>query len=318
MQFIELEYYLYKKARGDRMDLKQIRYFLEVVDQGSINMAAHKLGMTQPPVSKQMQLLEQELGCELFRRNSRPLELTPEGKVLYERGSALLAMAQGMVQAVADCRNTQGGTLRLGLVSSVSELAVQRWIAPFGQMHPGVDFALYESNTYSLLERLRRRVIDLALVRTPFPSHGFLTQMLPSQPMLAIWDSARWDLCVENHGLALDQLAACPLVLYRRWEPIIQAAFDRHGLQPRIVAHDDSARTCLAMARAGLGVAMAPDTMRQPAIDLGLSAAPIDESSLYSRIALVCNEGGCDTAAGRAFWDFYQQALASGGDFLKG
>lgn len=63
-------------------------------------------------------------------------------------------------------------------------------------MHPGVDFALYESNTYSLLERLRRRVIDLALVRTPFPSHGFLTQMLPSQPMLAIWDSARWDLCV--------------------------------------------------------------------------------------------------------------------------
>lgn len=136
------------------MDLKQIRYFLEVVDQGSINMAAHKLGMTQPPVSKQMQLLEQELGCELFRRNSRPLELTPEGKVLYERGSALLAMAQGMVQAVADCRNTQGGTLRLGLVSSVSELAVQRWIAPFGQMHPGVDFALYESNTYSLLERL--------------------------------------------------------------------------------------------------------------------------------------------------------------------
>lgn len=95
-----------------------------------------------------------------------------------------------------------------------------------------------------------RRVIDLALVRTPFPSHGFLTQMLPSQPMLAIWDSARWDLCVENHGLALDQLAACPLVLYRRWEPIIQAAFDRHGLQPRIVAHDDSARTCLAMARA--------------------------------------------------------------------
>lgn len=133
-------------------------------------------------------------------------------------------------------------------------------------------------------ERLRRRVIDLALVRTPFPSHGFLTQMLPSQPMLAIWDSARWDLCVENHGLALDQLAACPLVLYRRWEPIIQAAFDRHGLQPRIVAHDDSARTCLAMARAGLGVAMAPDTMRQPAIDLGCSAAPIDESSLYSRI----------------------------------
>ncbi len=292
------------------MDLKQIRYFIEVVEQGSINMAAHRLGMTQPPVSKQMQLLEQELGCELFRRSSRPLELTPEGKVFYERGSALLAMAQGVVQAVADCRNTQGGTLHLGLVSSVSEMAVQRWIAPFGQQHPGVDFALYEDNTYALLEQLRRRAFDLALVRTPFSSRGLLTQMLPPQPMLAIWHPDHWTLTPEGGRLSLAQLAECPLVLYRRWEPIIQSAFDRHGLQPRSIARDDSARTCLALARAGLGVAMEPDTMRQPALEAGLAAAEIDEPTLYSRIALVCNEGGCDTAAGRAFWDFYRQCPA--------
>lgn len=309
MQFIELEYLLYKSNIGDGMDLKQIRYFVEVVEQGSINMAARRLGITQPPVSKQMQLLEQELGCQLFRRSSRPLELTPEGKVLYERGSALLAMAKGTVQAVADCQNPQGGTLSLGLVSSVSELAVQRWLAPFRHRHPGVDFALYEGNTYALLEQLRRRVFDLALVRTPFPTQGLLAQMLPARPMLAIWGSAQWDLRTKDGRLSLAQLAKCPLVLYRRWEPIIQSAFDRHGLQPRFAAHDDSARTCLAMARSGFGVAIAPDTMCQPALESGLSVAEIDEPTLYSRIALVCNEGGCDTAAGRAFWEFYRENL---------
>lgn len=292
------------------MDLKQIRYFVEVVQQGSINMAAHRLGMTQPPVSKQMQLLEQELGCELFHRGSRPLELTPEGKVLYERGLALLSMAKGMVQAVADCQNTQGGTLHLGLVSSVSEMAVHRWVAPFGRQHPGVDFALYEGDTYLLLEQLRSRAFDLALVRTPFSARGFRTQLLPAQPMLAIWSQAYWDLHPRETGLSLSQLSYYPLVLYRRWGAIIQAAFDLHGLQPHIIAHDDSARTCLALAQSGLGVALEPDTMYEPAREAGLSVARIEEPSLYSGIALVCNEGGCDTAAGRAFWEFYQNSIS--------
>ena len=290
------------------MDLKQIRYFTQVVDQGSINMAAHRLGMTQPPVSKQMQLLEQELGCALFRRGSRPLELTPEGRVLYERGTALLAMAQGTVQAVRDCRDPQGGTLGLGLVSSVSELAVQRWIAPFGRAHPGVGLALYEGNTYLLLEQLRRRAFDLALVRTPFPLRGLQAQVLPARPMLAIWDSARWDLPAEGGAVSLAQLARCPLVMYRRWEPILQQAFDRQGVRPRTAARDDSATTCLALARAGLGVAVEPDTMRQPALEAGLAVAEIGEDALRSSIALVCNEGGCDTATGRAFWTFFQQS----------
>ena len=91
------------------MDLKQIRYFVEVVEQGSISMAARKLGLTQPPVSKQMQLLERELGCALFLRSSQPLELTAEGKLLYERGVNLLAMAAGRPEfaslRLAGCRS---------------------------------------------------------------------------------------------------------------------------------------------------------------------------------------------------------------------
>ena len=85
------------------MDLKQIQYFVTVVEQGSINRAAQKLHMTQPPVSKQMQLLEAELGCPLFLRSTHPLELTQEGKVLYERGLNLLAMAKGTVPREAPC-----------------------------------------------------------------------------------------------------------------------------------------------------------------------------------------------------------------------
>ena len=288
------------------MDLKQIRYFVTVVEEGSINQAARKLHMTQPPVSKQMQLLEDELGCPLFLRSTHPLELSQEGKILYERGLNLLAMAKGPVQAVADCRSTQGGTLRLGLVSSVSELAARQWIAPFSRSHPGVAFELYEANTYQLLERLRSRQFDLALVRTPFLNRPFRCQVLPPRPMLAIWAPQWFHLPRGRDTVALEALAQVPLVLYRRWERIVEEAFQRRGLSPQIRVWGDSARTSLVLAQSGLGVALAPESMQEPARDWGLESCPISEPSLHSGIALVQNENGCDTAAGRAFWEYFQ------------
>ena len=288
------------------MDLKQIQYFVTVVEQGSINRAAQKLHMTQPPVSKQMQLLEAELGCPLFLRSTHPLELTQEGKVLYERGLNLLAMAKGTVQAVADCRSTQGGTLRLGLVSSVSELAARQWIAPFSRSHPGVAFALYEANTYQLLEQLRSRQFDLALVRTPFLNRPFTCRILPSRPMLAIWHPERFQPGCSGDTMELAELAQFPLVLYRRWEKIVEEAFQRRGLSPLVRVWGDSARTSLVLAQAGLGIALAPDSMQEAARDWGLETRPLDEPSLFSGIALVQNENGCDTAAGRAFWEYFQ------------
>ena len=290
------------------MDLKQIFYFITVVEQGSINQAARKLDMTQPPISKQMQLLEAELGCALFRRSTHPLELTQEGKILYERGQSLLAMARGTVQAVADCRSTQGGTLRLGLVISVSELAARQWIAPFSRAHPGVAFELYEANTYQLLEQLRSRQFDLALVRTPFLSRPFLCQALPVRPMLAIWRPDAFQPVRTGGGIALEELGRFPLVLYRRWETIVEDAFQRRGMVPRIRVRGDSARTSLVLAQAGLGIALAPESMEEPAREWGLTACPVDDAALSSGIVLVQNESGCDTAAGQAFWNFFRDA----------
>ena len=294
------------------MDLKQIQYFVTVVEQGSINQAAQKLGMTQPPVSKQMQLLEAELGCPLFRRSTHPLELTQEGKILYERGQSLLSMARGMVQAVADCRSTQGGTLRLGLVSSVSELAAREWLAPFSRDHPGVAFELYEANTYQLLERLRSRQFDLALVRTPFLSRPFRCQVLPPRPMLAIWHPGSFQPARGAGVIRLEALSRYPLVLYRRWEKIVEEAFQRRGLVPQVRFWGDSARTSLVLAQAGTGVALAPESMETAARDWGLEACPVEEPALYSGIALVQNESGCDTAAGRAFWDYFGGIVRQG------
>ena len=209
------------------------------------------------------------------------------------------------MQAVADCRSTQGGTLRLGLVSSVSELAARQWIAPFSRSHPGVAFELYEANTYQLLEQLRSRQFDLALVRTPFLSRPFRCQVLPPRPMLAIWHPER------------SSPAAAGVIAWRRWRG---SRWCCTGGGSRSWRRPSSAGACRPRSGSGgtapgpawcwprraWAIALAPESMEEPARDWGLEACPVDEPALSSGIALVQNENGCDTAAGRAFWDYFQ------------
>ena len=149
------------------MDLKQLRYFVTVVETGSISAAARKLYMTQPPLSARMQALEQELGCPLLERGARRVELTDAGRRLYERAKTLLELEQTAREEVRACADPAGGVLRLGVVSSVAGEMVPRWLTAFTRQMPGVQLRLTEANTFRLLEQLRQGHIQLAIVRTP-------------------------------------------------------------------------------------------------------------------------------------------------------
>lgn len=101
------------------MDLKQLRYFTTVAEEGTISAAAKKLFMSQPPLSTQMKLLEQELGCSLFERGQKHIRLTETGRLLYDRAQTLLRMEASMRQDVEACARTEKDTIRIGVVSSV-------------------------------------------------------------------------------------------------------------------------------------------------------------------------------------------------------
>ena len=86
---------------GENMDLKQLKYFVTVAEQGTISAAAKKLYMSQPPLSTQMKLIEQELGCQLFERGQKHIRLTESGKLLYERAQTMIKMESVMRQELA-------------------------------------------------------------------------------------------------------------------------------------------------------------------------------------------------------------------------
>jgi len=235
------------------MDLKQLKYFTTVAEEGTISAAAKKLFMSQPPLSTQMKLLEQELGCSLFERGQKHIRLTDTGRLLYDRAQTLLRMETTLRQDVEACARTEKDTVRIGVVSSVICTRAGEWISDFLKKNDDVIIEISESNTYSLIEKLRTDQIHAALVRTPFPDNEFKVKSLAREKMIAVGAKRRLPDTVT-----MDMLAHYPLILYRRWEPIIRDSFREKELEPRCICICDDARTAVDLAERDVGISLVP------------------------------------------------------------
>ena len=290
---------------GIAMELLQMKYYKAVVEAGSINGAAKQLNMTQPPVSMQIRLLEKELGSTLFERGNRKIKLTEEGKIFYDHVVRILNMTESAATSVRDCHTAHMGTLHIGVVSSVAELAAHRWFKGFCQKYPLVNYELFEGDSYNILEKLKNRIIDVAIVRRPFSAVGFLTYSLAPQDLLAIGTKAYLKNLPEQ--VTMKQISTLPLIVYRRWVNILDNAFSVKGFSPRIICAAEDVRTCMSWAAAGLGVAIAPRDIWQSEPRENLTVRTIKGLSPMAETTLALNENGCDTAVGRAFAAYFQE-----------
>lgn len=268
------------------MDLRQLRYYVTIVEEKSISAAAKKLYVSQPPLSMQLQQLEQELGCVLLERGPRRVRMTEAGRLLYERATALLRLAEQTQLELRDYANGVRGALRFGAVSSVSGTVLPQWVSSFHAQFPDVRMELEEGNTYQLLEQLRLRQIELAIVRTPFHADWVERIPLRSEPMMAV-GHARYFSAQPGQTIRLPDLTDQPLLLYRRWEQIVRKLFSDAGLHPDFFCINDDARTTAQWADIGLGVGILPASARPLLHHPEIAAYPIDAPELQSDILIV-------------------------------
>ncbi len=158
------------------MELRHLRYFVAVAEEGHVTRAAERLGIQQPPLSQQIQALERELDAQLFRRTPRGVELTPAGRALFDEAKAILARAAEAVAATRRAAQGEAGRIGIGFTSSASfHLFVPRAIRTFRETHPLVALTLEESGTTELVAALRGQAIDTAFVRSPVGESADLT-----------------------------------------------------------------------------------------------------------------------------------------------
>ena len=274
VQYIAGTYTIPKKY--DRVELRHIRYFLAIADEGNVTRAAARLGIQQPPLSRQMQALEAELETELFYREPRGITLTEAGRAFADDARLVLALVERMTATVRRTARGERGTLAIGFTSSAPfHPFVPRLIRAFRDEAPAVAVTLEESGTSELVTALREERLDVAFVRSPVAGDDIVVEEILNEPMIVALPSGH-PLAKRARGaegaLAVRDLANEPFILYRRptgpgLHDAIIAACRRAGFSPNVVQDAPLIVSTLNLVAAGLGVSIVPESLRRQRLE---------------------------------------------------
>ena len=242
-------------------ELAQLRCFTTVATELNFRRAAERLNMTQPPLSRQIQLLEHHLGVELFTRSTRSVALTAAGRAFFIEAQTLLERAQQA--AIAARRFAEGdiGSVTISFVGSAVYEFLPRVIAEARLNQPHVKISLSEMNTYQQHEALRARRIDLGIVRAPLLQPGYEADCLVREPfVLAV--PATHPLASASE-VRVEDLHAQPFLMYSHsayppFNELLTGTLRSAQVAPEYVQWLGSSLTILALVNAGMGLALVP------------------------------------------------------------
>lgn len=242
-------------------ELAQLRCFTTVATELNFRRAAERLNMTQPPLSRQIQLLEHSLAVELFTRSTRSVALTAAGRAFFIEAQNLLERAH---QAAASARRFAAGdigSVSISFVGSAVYEFLPRVIAEARLNQPQVKIALSEMNTHQQHEALRTRRIDLGIVRQPLLQAGYENECLVREPfVLAI---PRQHPLATAAEVSVRDLDGAPFLMYSHaayppFNELLTGMFRSAGVAPEYVQWLGSSLTILALVNAGMGLALVP------------------------------------------------------------
>ncbi|MDO4178501.1 MAG: LysR family transcriptional regulator [Phascolarctobacterium sp.] len=149
------------------MELRVLKYFLQIVEDEQFIKAAESLHITQPTLSRQIAELEEELGVSLFNRNSRRVELTEEGYILARRAREILNLTNISLSELKNFQNDVSGTISIGMGEYKSVMVIPKIIKSFLEKYPKVNFDIFTSSTDIITERLDNGLLDMGLLMKP-------------------------------------------------------------------------------------------------------------------------------------------------------
>lgn len=268
------------------MNLKQLHYFLTIVEEGQITAAAKKLHIAQPPLSYQLRLLEEELGVQLMKRGSRNITLTSAGKLLKKRAEQILSLTTSTARELELYGSGTAGTLSIGTISSSSSVMPNESILSFARDYPEIRFDIHEGNSFEVLDMLDKGIIDVGIVRTPFTAEEFTIHYAQPEPIIAVFPPG--EHVGEKKGeVSLSDLQDKPLIIYRRFNELINQTFAKEGITPYIRCRNDDARTTLNWTKAGFGIGIVPLSALSAADREILNYKTVLADELYTKLAII-------------------------------
>lgn len=255
------------------MELRHLRYFIAVAEELHFGRAAQVLGISQPPLSQQIQALEHEVGARLFERTNRRVELSQAGRLFLDEARLVLAQVDKAADVARRAQLGQLGELKIGFTSSAPfNSSIPQAIFAFRQAFPAVHLALQEMSSKEVAESLVDESVQVGIMRPlPLPESLVAVELF-REPLVAIIRADHPLAVGSEEGLQLSALAAEPFVFFPRsygsglYAQLLNLAREA-GFSPMITQEAGEAMTIIGLVAAGLGVTVLPASYQRMRID---------------------------------------------------
>ncbi|QTF93257.1 LysR family transcriptional regulator [Halomonas sp. BM-2019] len=266
------------------MELRHLRYFCVVAEELNLTCAAERLHMSQPPLSRQIKQLEQEVGAELFERGPRGLRLTPTGLFFQQHALQILEKVDATVEATRRMSRSQRTLFGIGFVPSVFYGQLPLLVRDLRQKD-NVELSLTELTTVQQVQALKAGRIDMGFGRLRIDDPEVEQEVLFDEPIMAAVPCGH---PLEGTTPTLEELARYPLILFPAkprpsMADIMLGMFRRQGLKVEVVQEANELQTALGLVASEIGISLVPEQVKRVRRD-GVSFVYLADRSLTSPV----------------------------------
>jgi DNA-binding transcriptional LysR family regulator len=246
------------------MELRHLRYFVAVAEELHFGRAAERLQMAQPPLSQQIQSLEEELGVRLLQRTKRHVELTEAGRAFLREARQVLEQAEQAVLVARRAARGEIGLLSVGFVGSSCYGTLPPILRRFRERYPDVQITLRELTATQQVQALRHQRIHVGILRPPIEDKGLQMETIRRETLIVALP-AQHPLAARSR-IALRELADEPFILFPPqygpgfYHQIMGACLEA-GFSPRVVQEAIEMQTIVSLVAAEIGIALVPASL---------------------------------------------------------
>lgn len=286
------------------MELRQLKYFLEVVKHKSITKASESLHISQPALSKMVKGLEDEIGMTLLLRSNKTHELTDGGAIVYEYAQKIIAQVDEMTTTLQDMTNLTRGTINIGIPPIIGSLYFPKVIAKFHQAYPNVSINIKEYGAAKVVKSVEEGEFELGVAVLPVENDDFHVFPLVKEAMKLIVNKSH-PLSTKQKVL-MKELAGEEFIFYSEefaLHEIMRKKFIHEGFEPNIIFKSSQWDFMVEIVAANLGITILPESICNRIHNSFINIIDLEPLTLWE-LAIITKKDRYLSVAGRRFIDF--------------
>jgi len=274
------------------MELRHLKYFLAVAEELNFTKAAEKLFISQPPLSRQIMELEDELQAKLFIRNNKKVELTEAGKYFEKEVKAIFQNLEQISTKTKKIAENVSGEFRIAYISSIYSSVISELIQYLKEQFPYVNFKLFEISTTKQIEALEKGKINLGIIRSPIKSPKIKSQLWFRDGFSVVFNKK---LIKINSEKDIPNLENETFVFFNKdyaphYHEVLLELCAFYGFTPKIIHEANNINSIVQLVKNGLGISIVPSNIAKNNQDPELGFIELKKVNLFTDVSLITSK----------------------------